>query len=500
MDTKEKNSQLNLPEGHQAVMPYLILKETDAFFEFIEKVFGAKQKFKMMNKEGTGVVHAENIISGRNLMYSSPNPFPEQPSGLCISVNDVDETYEKALKAGATSIVEPCDPEWGRFAGIKDQFGNTWWITSTPKDKKEQPAVKPYLSPKDAPGLLEFLKKVFHAEEKVRRLDANSEKILHAEILVSGNIIMVSSGSEENCHEGAVSVAVPRADLDEVYKRALAEGSTSLAEPFDFPWGRFCGWKDPFGQTWWVINEQPEIIDNVTPFFSVKGCEEFLEFAKKAFNGEEKMKRLNPEGKVYHAEFTIFGTLIMCSEGSEATGYNKTGVSVEVEDVDEVYNKAIAAGAVSKNKPTDASWGKFCRFEDSFGNPWMIKEKPKKEKANILCPYVAVKDAPAFLEFLKKVLNADEKVRRLKDDGNTIIHAEAVISGEIIMCSEGSEELGYRNGGIFVYVVDVDGTHKVALAEGSTETMAPCDMGGGRGSGIKDPFGNTFWFGSTKKI
>jgi len=481
-------------------MPYLILKENKAFFEFIQTVFNAKEKLKIPNQDGTGVIHAETLMGGHCLMYSSPDPFPEQPSGLSICVENVDESHKKAVGAGATSLIEPFDMDWGRMSGVKDPVGNTWWIVSAPKDKikKERPLARPYLSPKDAGGFLDFLKKVFDAKEEKPRMTApDTGKILHAEALVAENVIMINSGSEEKFTQGAVSVAVP--NVDEVYKKALAEGATSIVEPADHPWGRFSGWKDPFGQTWWVVSEQAEATENVNPYFSVKGCDELMDFVKKTFDAEEKFRRLTPEGSVYHGELKVLGTTLMFAEGSEAMGYTTTGVSVGVPDVDDVYNKAMAAGAISKYEPTDAQWGKFCHFEDRFGNAWMIQHKPKKEIVHDLWPYLAVKDAPAFLEFLKKVFNAEEKMRRFQDDGKTIMHAEAAISGGTIMLSEGSEEQGYRNGGVFVYVTDADETHKIALAEGATELMAPCDMSDGRGSGIKDPFGNTFWLASSKK-
>jgi hypothetical protein len=48
-----------------------------------------------------------------------------------IYVKDADATYRRALVAGATSVREPSDYPWGdRVAGVKDSFGNTWWIAT----------------------------------------------------------------------------------------------------------------------------------------------------------------------------------------------------------------------------------------------------------------------------------------------------------------------------------------------------------------------------------
>jgi PhnB protein len=50
-------------------------------------------------------------------------------------VHDCDAVYERALKAGATSISEPTDQPYGdRSGGVKDPFGNQWYIATHIKD------------------------------------------------------------------------------------------------------------------------------------------------------------------------------------------------------------------------------------------------------------------------------------------------------------------------------------------------------------------------------
>jgi PhnB protein len=49
-------------------------------------------------------------------------------------VNDVDATYEQALKAGGTSMLAPTDQVYGdRSAWIKDPFDNVWYIAAPVK-------------------------------------------------------------------------------------------------------------------------------------------------------------------------------------------------------------------------------------------------------------------------------------------------------------------------------------------------------------------------------
>jgi PhnB protein len=50
-------------------------------------------------------------------------------------VNDADAVYERALQAGATSIMEPMDQFYGdRHGGVKDPAGNIWWIATHKED------------------------------------------------------------------------------------------------------------------------------------------------------------------------------------------------------------------------------------------------------------------------------------------------------------------------------------------------------------------------------
>ena len=52
------------------------------------------------------------------------------PAGLFIYVEDADETYKKAIEEGATVVTTLSDQAYGRSGGVKDPFGNTWWITA----------------------------------------------------------------------------------------------------------------------------------------------------------------------------------------------------------------------------------------------------------------------------------------------------------------------------------------------------------------------------------
>ena len=122
---------MKIPDGYQAVMPYLILKNTKGFIDFTQKVFNAKILSKHLREDGETIQHAEIQISGSVIMCAeSTEEYPPQNSNLFIYVEDADKAYEAGLQNGATSVQEPSDKEYGRACGVIDTTGNTWWITS----------------------------------------------------------------------------------------------------------------------------------------------------------------------------------------------------------------------------------------------------------------------------------------------------------------------------------------------------------------------------------
>ena len=123
---------MNIPNGHQPLMPYLILKNADAFIEFTKTVFGAKEVFKSYRDNDNKIImHAEVQINGCNIMFADMNEFyGVANANLFIYVEDADETVDIALANGATIINELADQDYGRSGGIEDPFGNVWWVTS----------------------------------------------------------------------------------------------------------------------------------------------------------------------------------------------------------------------------------------------------------------------------------------------------------------------------------------------------------------------------------
>ena len=120
----------NFPSDYQQVMPYLIVKGAASFMKFMQDVFDAKEKMIHMRSEDV-IAHGEITVGESVIMFAdSTAAFEPRTGGFFIYVPDADVTYSKALAAGAVSISPMADMPYGRSGGIKDPFGNDWWVTS----------------------------------------------------------------------------------------------------------------------------------------------------------------------------------------------------------------------------------------------------------------------------------------------------------------------------------------------------------------------------------
>jgi PhnB protein len=124
-----------IPDGYHSVQPYLMVKGARRLLDFIRNVFDATEIENMAGPDGT-IMHAEVRIGDSTIMLSDPpRQFQPTTAALYVYVPDVDATYQKALAVGATSAMEPADQFYGdRHGGVKDEFGNFWWIATHIED------------------------------------------------------------------------------------------------------------------------------------------------------------------------------------------------------------------------------------------------------------------------------------------------------------------------------------------------------------------------------
>ena len=118
--------------GFGAVRPYLY-GHLD-LPEFVQRTFGAVE---LERQDMGGGFHIESKI-GDSVVVMETGAFPPDVTptraSVYVYVEDVDAAYQRALECGATSLAEPEDkPYEERAAGVRDTFGNTWWISTFSK-------------------------------------------------------------------------------------------------------------------------------------------------------------------------------------------------------------------------------------------------------------------------------------------------------------------------------------------------------------------------------
>ena len=119
------------PDGYTSVAPYLVVDGAAATIEFLVRVFGARELRHFPGPDGK-VAHAEVRIDDTVLMLADgAEGWPPVPAHVHVYVADVDDTYARALEAGATSVQEPVKKDDAdKRGGVKDAGGTTWWIAT----------------------------------------------------------------------------------------------------------------------------------------------------------------------------------------------------------------------------------------------------------------------------------------------------------------------------------------------------------------------------------
>src|SRR5207245_10191240 len=113
----------------------LMVNDAAKLIDFLKDAFGAREKERFTDPTGK-IVHAE-VRLGDSIVELSDAIGEWKPVHvpLLLYVTDTDSTYRRALRAGATSLREPTDAFYGdRTAGVKDSFGNSWWIATHQED------------------------------------------------------------------------------------------------------------------------------------------------------------------------------------------------------------------------------------------------------------------------------------------------------------------------------------------------------------------------------
>jgi PhnB protein len=241
-------------EGYHSVTPYITVQKAPELVDFVKQAFGATEVFRTTGSAGG--LHCEVRIGESMVMIGGGPGMSERPTAIHLYVPDVDDTFRRAIAAGATSLFEPADQPYGERSGaVEDAAGNRWYIATTvvplSQIDKDLHTVTVYFHPPKAQELIDFLTNAFNAQE-IMRSDSGDGAIYHAKVRIGDSVIeMGDARYEGQALPTAIYLYVD--DVDATYEQALRAGGTSVMPPADQPYGDRNAWvQDPFENIWYI--------------------------------------------------------------------------------------------------------------------------------------------------------------------------------------------------------------------------------------------------------
>jgi PhnB protein len=133
----------------------------------------------------------------------------------------------------------------------------------------------------------------------------------------------------------------------------------------------------------------PEGYNTLQPYLIFVNCKEAMAFFIKVFAATEKLCMTSPEGRIVHAELQMGNSVLMLADENPAVEafapphYSGSPVSLMlyVENCDETYAAALAAGATSLREPADQPYGdRMSGIKDPFGYSWWLAHSIAPQK------------------------------------------------------------------------------------------------------------------------
>ncbi|MBW3470258.1 VOC family protein [Arthrospiribacter ruber] len=123
-----------------------------------------------------------------------------------------------------------------------------------------------------------------------------------------------------------------------------------------------------------VSTYKPTGYNSVSPYFIIEDADRFVALMKKVFDAKALREYQNPDGSIMHAELQIDDSVIMLGNASERFPAVPIVMHVYVPDVDQTWEKALAAGCESVEPPKEREDDPDRRatFKDYGGNMWSI--------------------------------------------------------------------------------------------------------------------------------
>jgi PhnB protein len=245
------------------------------------------------------------------------------------------------------------------------------------------------------------------------------------------------------------------------------------------------------------VNDAATRYHTITPYLTVRRAEQLVEFVKDVFGGVEVFRATGSAGGL-HAEVIVGNSKLMIG-GYEKVEEIPTALHVYVPNADEIYERALAAGATSLEQPVDQFYGdREAGVKDPTGNVWWIATRKGAafipEGLRSVTPFLHPIGAADLIDFMKQAFGAEEISREQSPEG-MIHHAMVRIGDSMIEMGEAHGELAQpMPPALYMYVEDLVSTYQRALDSGASSLQPPTDQAyGDRTAWVKDNWGN-IWY------
>jgi len=243
--------------------------------------------------------------------------------------------------------------------------------------------ITPFICVPEGAKLIEFMKHTFGAEETTRHPHGPDGFV--AGVRIGDSDLLIMGGESLRGAECPAALHVYVKDCDATYQRALDAGaftigSPGVGDPADRPYGERAAFvSDAFGNYWFIATRLgPNYVGvglgHVTPSLLPTSAPPLIDFLKRAFGA--KVEGLHEEaGRMVHAFVRIGEAMVEMSEAEEER-LRPFGFYLHTDDVDAVYHRALAAGAISILPPADQFYGdRLAIMEDPAGNRWFAAKR-----------------------------------------------------------------------------------------------------------------------------
>ena len=119
----------------------------------------------------------------------------------------------------------------------------------------------------------------------------------------------------------------------------------------------------------------------LTPALTVRGGKAAVDYYQRVFGATVRHIMDMPDGKIMHAELQMGDSVVMLSDefpdwgalSPQSIGGTASSLNLYVDDVDTVFNQAVAAGATVMRPVEDQFWGdRTGQLLDPFGHKWLV--------------------------------------------------------------------------------------------------------------------------------